>query len=226
MARIIEDIEQRSHAWIERRLGKPTSSQFHRILTPAKKALSAQRFKYRNELLSEWLDGVPSQSESSVFMERGTLMEEDARAWFAAQTGLPLRQVGMVETDDGGASCSPDALVGDSGGLEIKCPSLAVHIGYVLDGIDAEYRCQIQGSMWIAERREWWFCSYSPVLEPVLIKVDRDEEFIAALAEAVGTFRAELAESRSRLEKLGAKPLLRMPSREEPPDMEALEAML
>lgn len=215
-----------SPEWIAARLGIPTASRFSSILTPAKRQLAAARFRYRNELLAEHFTGEPTDGADSDFMERGRLMEPDAVAYYEFARGIDTKPGGFCVADDGSHGCSPDRLVGDDGGLEIKCPSAAVHVGYLLDGPGADYVCQVQGSLMVTGRAWWDFCSYNPVLPPVLIRFERDGEFIGALREALGTFLGELSEARKRLEGLGAKVPLRMPAREEIPTMEELERAL
>ena len=55
---IVLDHDQGSTEWIEARLGIPTASGFHRIITPTGK-LSASRDAYEGELLAEWALGRP-----------------------------------------------------------------------------------------------------------------------------------------------------------------------
>ena len=46
--------------------------------------------------------------------------------------------------------------------------------------------------MWITGRKWWSFVSYSPDLPLFHVRVERDDAYIARLAEAVATFSAEL----------------------------------
>jgi hypothetical protein len=87
----------------------------------------------------------------------------------------------------------------------MKCPSPAVHVGYLLEGTE-KYRTQIQGQLWITEREWADFLSYHPTLPPALVRVERDEKFIAALASCVNQFCDYLEEGK---EKLRVRGLLR-----------------
>jgi len=53
--------------------------------------------------------------------------------------------------------------------------------------------------MWIAEREYCEFHSYHPEMESLIIRVNRDEEYIKELSGAVDKFVDELLEKRERL---------------------------
>jgi hypothetical protein len=48
-----------------------------------------------------------------------------------------------------------------------------------------KYWQQIQGCMWISQREWWDFFAYHPEMPHVLVRVERDEDYIAKLAEEV-----------------------------------------
>lgn len=193
---------QGSESWHAARLGLPTASSFHRIVTPKSGKPSASSHKYLYELVAERLLGTPLDSASSEFMERGKALEGEAVAWYELQRGVDTEKVGFVLTDDRRAGCSPDRLVGEDGGLEVKCPSAGVHVGYLLGELSEEYRCQVQGGLWVTGRRWWDLLSYNPLLPSALVRIERDEEFIAALESAVGEFCERLDEATKRLSAL------------------------
>jgi len=204
---------QGSAEWIDARLALPTASQFHRILTPAKAQLAAARFTYRNELLAEWHLGYPVVDAESGFMTRGTDMEEDARAWYELQRDAEITPGGFLLTDDGRAGCSPDGLVGEDGGLEIKVPAAKHHIGYLLDGLDGEHRCQVQGGLMISGRKWWDVVIYSPTFPSRIFRVERDEEFIIKLRQGVTQFCEEFDAGKRVLAALGITSALDRPER-------------
>ena len=139
----ILDMEQGTQEWMMARLGMPTASQFDRLLTPKTRKPSASRIRYSAELLTEWLLGQPLEWGSSAWMERGTDMEGEARKYYEMQYDVEVRQVGFVIRDDDAVGGSPDGLIGDDGGLEIKVPSALTHVQYMLgDAID--YVGQVQ----------------------------------------------------------------------------------
>ena len=75
--------------------------------------------------------------------------------------------------------CSPDGLIGDDAGFEVKNPMSKTHVKYLLDGkLPTEYFCQVQFSLYVTERETWWFMSHYPGLKPLMIEVRRDEKWI------------------------------------------------
>lgn len=200
---IVLDCPQGSDEWVQARLAIPTASQFHRIITPKTGKLSSQAEGYVHELLAEELLGHALDEGASDFMTRGTQLEKSAVEFYEFQRDLSTERVGFILRDDRLTGCSPDRLVGEDGGLEIKCPSAKVHVAYML-GQDADaYRCQVQGALWITGRAWWDWLSYNPELAPVLIRFERDEEFIARLAGVVDQFIAYLDECRLKLVERG-----------------------
>lgn len=199
---IRHDCAQGSPEWHALRLGIPTASNFGRILTPTGRP-SASADAYMHELIAERMLGVALSAESVDFMERGKALEAEAVAWFELQTGADTEAVGFCTTDDGRIGCSPDRLVDSVAGLEVKCPSPAVHVGYLLDGgISDKYRPQVQGGLWITGRKSWWTLSYHPDMPPAMVRVAADEEYIVTLSEALTTFCDRLD---AACEKLGVR---------------------
>lgn len=192
---IILDIEQGSEEWFEARLGIPTSSHFHEVITPKTLKPSTQVRGYMYRLLFEQLAGVPHTSESqSAFMARGGEMEAEARKWYEFVHSCDVREVGFVLRDDKSAGCSPDGLVGDDGVLEVKVPSGGQHVAYmhIPTTLVTSYWCQVQGQMWICERQWCDLMSYNPALGAVIERVTRDEPCIEALAAAVAALQANM----------------------------------
>ena len=92
---------------------------------------------------------------------------------------------------------SPDGLVGADGGLEIKCPAPSTHVKYLRDGkLPVAYKQQVMGCLWITGRSWWDFVSYHESMPALLIRVERDEDYIKALEtevlKAVDTIQTEV----------------------------------
>jgi hypothetical protein len=200
---IVLNCAQGSDEWIDARRAIPTASQFDRIITPKTGKLAAAADKYAYELLAEELLGHALDEGESQFMQRGTLTERHAIEFYEFQNDIETTKVGFILRDDMRAGCSPDRLVGDDGGLEIKCPSAAVHVSYML-GADADkYRCQVQGALWLTGRAWWDWLSFNPELPAVLIRHERDEDFIKNLAMRVEQFIEYMDDLRRSLIKRG-----------------------
>jgi hypothetical protein len=200
----IVECSQGSDEWLQARLGIPTASQFHRLLTPKTMRPSGSAEKYLYELLAEWALGFPLQELSTGFIERGSQMELDAVRYYELQRDLDTEAVGFCLTDDGIAGCSPDRLVGDRGLLEIKCPSAHVQVAYLLGEPEGKHRCQVQGQLWVTGREWCDLLCYNPDLPPAVVRVERDEVFMAKLAEILEDFGERLRKAKTRLKELGA----------------------
>lgn len=182
---------QNSPEWFAARLGKPTASNFDQIIT-TKGGPSKQRTKYLYRLAGERVAGK-AETYQNVNMIRGIEMEKEAREFHKLMTDEEIVQVGFCTDDEGKYGASPDALFGKKGGLEIKCPLMETHVGYLLHGIlPMEYFQQIQGNLFVTGREWWIFESYYPAIKPFIIKVERDEKFIKALKFELKIFVQEL----------------------------------
>lgn len=174
----IFEFAQRTPEWWAARKGVPTASQFERILTPATMKPSASQFDFICELVADNLSHAaagPQDEFISQAMRDGIQMEPEARQWYEMVCGLDCRQVGFCLTDDGRFGMSPDSLVGEDGGLELKCPTGKVHAKYLLKGVlPTEHRAQVHGELIVSGRAWWDFVSYHRGMEPFRIRVVPD----------------------------------------------------
>ena len=132
---IVHDCIQGTTEWLSVRAGIPTASMFDQIITPKTGKLSTSSEGYMLRLLAERILKRPIEQQAfSGWMDRGSAMESDAVAFYEFQRSLDTVKVGFITNDAGTIGASPDRLVGDDGLLEIKCPSEAVHMGYLLHG--------------------------------------------------------------------------------------------
>ena len=186
-------VDQGTPEWHHLRLGIPTASQFHRIITPAGKP-SAQANQYRNQLIAERLLLEPTESrvDHIQWVERGKFEEPHAASQFEFVTGLELEPIGFITNDEKSLGCSPDRLVvGRNEAVEIKCPQAGTHIGYLLDGL-TDYRAQVQGQMLVGGFDRVHFYSWHKRMPPKRIITERDEEYIALMAKELARFVEEL----------------------------------
>lgn len=196
---IVHQCAQRSEEWFDLRRGIPTASSFDKIITPGGRT-SSQAKAYMYTLLAEWMLSESSDAIETAWMVRGVELEDAAVSAFEMATDTETVPVGFVTTDDGLVGCSPDRLVGSDGVLEIKCGKDNTHVGYLLtDGIEADYKPQVQGLLWITERERLWTCAYHPKLPTVVREVGRDDAYIKLLAGLVADFTGQLMECRETL---------------------------
>lgn len=201
----IHDVQQGSPEWFRSRLGIPTASCFDQIVTPVTGKLSKSADRYAYRLIAERLLNTPSETvEGQTWMERGKELEPQAVKQFEWVNEVETEPVGFITTDDGLVGCSPDRLVkGAPRGLEIKCPSPHVHLGYLLSGQADAYRPQVQGQLYVAELERVDFYSYHPRMPACQITTTRDEPYIKLLRDALEQFNERLFEMLERARSLG-----------------------
>lgn len=199
---IFHDCEPRSEEWRKFRLGIPTSSNFHKIITPKTRKISSQAPKYMHQLLAEWITGEDIEGYQSEWMVRGQDVEDEIWKAYENYTGTETERGGFITTDDGMVGCSPDRLVGIVGDLEAKAPMIQTQVAYALaGGPDEDYMCQIQGRLFI-HGREWVdIFSWHPKLFVPPIRVYRDDKFIAELKPLLTSFVETMLNCRVVLEQ-------------------------
>lgn len=192
---IIHECKQGSPEWNELRRGKPTASEFEKLVTPTGRA-STSRTGYLCKKLAERF-GFELDAVSTAGLTWGHEMEPTAAETYAMIHGVDIQVVGFCTTDDGQIGASPDRLVGDDGLLQIKCPYTAhTHLGYLVSPkhealIQAHYP-QVQGEMLVTGRRWCDLVSYYPGLPTITVRVGWDELYQRTLDQALRLFCADL----------------------------------
>ena len=187
----IINCEQGSEEWFDSKLGVVSASHFGKVLNKKN-----GRGLYMRKLAAETLTGDrDGTSYTDKIMDKGSETEAEARRYYEIRNDCEVEQVGFVTRDDdiGG---SPDGLVGKPGLLEIKCPLSSTHIETILSGkMPSLHIPQVQGLLWITERKWCDFVSYDPrvLSQPMFtVRVERDVEYFKKLAGDVGVFVNEL----------------------------------
>jgi putative phage-type endonuclease len=184
--------------WLAARAGHCTASRFKDVLAQIKAGEAATRRNYRMQLVTERLTGLPQEGYQNAAMQWGTDTEPFAREAYEIETGDVVQQTGFLSHRIlPWVGCSPDGLLGEDGGIEIKCPHQSViHVETLQGGMPTEHRAQVQGSMWVTGRKRWIFCSFDPRMPERLRlhieEVKRDDEYIAKLEKEVRTFLSEV----------------------------------
>ena len=183
---------QNSPEWHKARMGIPTASCFDAILTPGKtKSDQKTRRTYMLKLAGELLTGQPIEQVTTRDMERGHLLEPEARDLYTLQADAAPEKVGFIKR--GRVGCSPDSLIGEDGGLEIKTKAPHLLIETTLrDEFPEEHKAQVQGALWITGRKWWDLAVYWPGLPLFVKRAFRDEAYIANMAAEVERFRTDL----------------------------------
>jgi len=194
MLTIHRDFQQGSLEWDQMRCGKVTMSRAKDLVASRGKGVG--RKSYILQCVAEALSGQSADGFTSYDMERGTFMEPHALQAFSNHTGHKLDTVGFVQNHHDLIGCSPDALIGDNAGVEVKSPKPYQHLRNCFESGVNDYYAQIQGNMWVCERDYFFFVSFCPDVEqyPLHVElVERDEEFIGRLAESAIDAAEEVA---------------------------------
>lgn len=215
--------DQRSEAWFAERAGCITASQMHTVALPREKGVfktgpraglqkpqSKALTDYAHQLAAERLTGKPRKQVKAAALAWGQDVEPAAVAAYQAETGEIVALCGFVKHpvyDFIGAS--PDFLVGDDGGGEVKSPeSSEVHLETLLHGIPMEHNEQIQGGLWVTRRKWWDFVSFHPDFPPehrlYIQRIHRDDDFISRLEAACLALEADVQEILSQLQQKAA----------------------
>ena len=191
-------IEQGSNEWFAMRAGKVTASRVADILATTRSGPSASRQNYLIELALQRSTGNIEPSYTNAAMEWGTQTEPQARAAYEVETGNFVDQVAFIDHPTiAWFGCSPDGLVGDDGLIEIKCPNSATHWEYFkAKKPPQKYVIQMQTQLAVTGRKWCDFVSFDPRMpersQLLIVRVDRDEAFIAELEEKVKQFLSEV----------------------------------
>lgn len=184
------------------RCGCATSSEFGSVIA---KGEGKTRRAYLRRVVAEMLTGKPVETYRNGHMDRGNEQEPYGRMAYVARTGNMVDEVEFIRHPELAAGCSPDGLIRDDGGLELKSVIASVQIETILaGGYPAEHKPQVQGNLWIT-KRQWWdfgsFCADMPneSLRLYVYRVERDEPYIAKLEAEVRSFLREAEQLRDLL---------------------------
>ena len=117
------------------------------------------------------------------------IVEAEAADWYEFDQDVTVQRVGFITDDNRTVGCSPDRLVGDDGLLEIKAPLPQTQVEYWISGeIHERFRPQLQGQLYVSQRIWVDIVCWHDVLPKVVMRVEPDEKFIAALDRELQIF--------------------------------------
>jgi hypothetical protein len=215
---ICHDVAQYSEEHDRLRLGIPTSSNFHKIITPQGKP-SKQWREYACVLIAERILHTKLEFYNSPAMERGLIVEAEAADWYEFDRDVSAERVGFITDDMHTMGCSPDRLVGDDGLLEIKAPLPHTQVEYWISGeISQRFRPQLQGQLYISQRSWVDILCWHDVLPKLVVRVEPDEKFIAVLDRELQIFNYFIERVMEKIRAMSELPI--------PPGRSALTAAL
>jgi len=191
-------VEQRSDEWFEARCGSLGASKIGVAIARLKRSgdRTAAAVDYLYELAAERITHVPAKRSNPLWW--GKEHEDEARASYAFLTNLSVIKIGLIPHPTiANAHASPDSLVGDEGGLELKCPTSATHLRTLLDdAVPEDHLPQVHWAMACSGRAWWDFVSYDPRfpsdMQLFVKRVLRDEAAIATLEAEARLFISEV----------------------------------
>ena len=187
-------MEQRTDEWYRLRRGHVTASRFGDVMARP----SSKRF--RNYLLDLVFDfeGVPDFRDDAPWFAAGAAMEPTALGAYSWKTDTVVQRVGLCVRDDFDyIGCSPDGLLGDDGGVEVKCRKyLRTYFAAVRAGYKSTMRPQVQGCMYVTGRKWWDVVNFwrddKHELEKInIVRVQRDDQYIQTLHARIVEFYTE-----------------------------------
>ena len=191
--------------WLRARRGKITASEMHRLMGSAR-----VRATYLIEKLTERLTDLTVGRGVTAEMQHGIDTEQEAAEDYELRTGNVCVPGYWIERDGWGAT--PDFLVGDDGGVEIKCPQAKTTIRERFEHlflptksgepeIRADYWWQCQACLAITGRKWWDLTLYTTEFWQArdLIAWDRriepDHEAIESMLVRIAEANAQLDEA-------------------------------
>lgn len=153
-------MQQRSPEWHAARAGRLTASEAGALLGLSPHTSEAEAFRR----LVRKMHGMPSEFVGNVATEYGTFHEPGALAEYKMETGNAVDEVAFVEFQDW-LGASPDGLILDDGGLEIKCPfGQRKNAPPTFKTLEEQqhYYAQVQINLFCTQRGWWHFYQWSP----------------------------------------------------------------
>ena len=191
-------MEQGTPEWYEARKGRITASAAGAIL-------GNSPWQTRDDVLRRMVreyHGATSEPIEGPQLAYGTAMEPFAREHYEEITGHTVDQSGFIAREPF-FGCSPDGLIGNEGGVEIKCPYGLRDPNkgrFKALAEQPQYYDQVQLSLWVTGRAWWDFYQWRPIgadldesyrLERVTLSDKWVETSIPALFEFWGEYLKE-----------------------------------
>lgn len=200
------NVSQGSAEWYRLRSGRPTASNFHRIITargePSRQAMAYLYRLVAERLLNETLDDDLGFVQ---YVKDGQEREPQAVALFNFTNEVQLEPGGFMVTDDGRVGCSPDrVLKGGKEAVEVKCPAPQTMVKYYAEGVGDDYKPQVQGHIFVGGFDAVHFFAYHPQMPPYHKITLPDRHYLVALQAALTAFCNSLDVMTERMRSIGA----------------------
>lgn len=195
--KILHELEQGSPQWFQERCGLISASHAHEIVTPGK-LQQGKANAYADRLAAERFLGEPVDSKQATqAMERGNDLESDGRLWLSCELDVDIDEVGLILSDCGRYCVSPDGVIAESAGVEIKSRLAVAHAKLVREHrankdnphwYDKGAKMQIQMGLWVTGWPRWIYLAHCPGFPNVVREYAPLPEAQDALSEYLPAF--------------------------------------
>jgi len=208
-----KDLIQGTPEWHQQRCGMITASEVKLLLSPKTlKPLNNDKTRAHIwELAAQRISGYVEPTYIGDEMLRGCNDEIEARYLYDKHFAK-ITECGFITNDEFGFTlgCSPDALVGDDGGVECKSRrqkfQVQTFVEYLRDGkIPEDFTLQVQSCLLITRRNWWDFISFSGGLPMMPITVEADKEVQEAIVEVCKKAEQQIEEAIADWRQIVAK---------------------
>lgn len=196
---IFHDVEQGSPEWYDLRLGRITGTSAAELLVNGKGAdgLGTGAWSLIYQLAGEIVTGQSASPQLDTYWtERGKQLEAQAIDAYMERTFHDVSAIGFIEWGRY-AGCSPDFMVDEQRGGEVKCLSAREHFRYChTRKIEKDYFAQVQWCLFVTGFEVWDYVHYCPgagAWELVIEEIRPDYEMHGIFSERLALV-AEKAE--------------------------------
>lgn len=149
--------------WRKDRNVRITASRFGDVLARP----DTKRYRYYMEDIIDSFNGHPKIEKYTPWFEHGREREDEAISFYEWETNHSVERFGVsnpkifIHPKHSFIGCSPDFMENPDGGGEVKC-----HTSYrqfqksEKKGISTTHIPQVQGTIWILNKKWWNFVSY------------------------------------------------------------------
>ena len=149
--------------WKKDRSVRITASRFGDVLARP----STKRYRYYMEDLIDALNGHKKVPRTTPWFDHGREMEAEAVLFYEWQMQKEVEKFGcdnpksFVHPKYDFISCSPDVKEDPDGGAEFKCHTSYTEFKKARNsGMPSRVKPQVQGTLWIMEKKWWNYVSY------------------------------------------------------------------
>ena len=155
------DIVQQTPEWFELKEGKMSASHATAIGNCGKGLET-----YIDEVVCGMI--TPPVHYTNKDMDRGNELEPIARQTYEFENDVVVKEIGFITYNEY-VGCSPDGLVDEDGGLELKARNNKIHFNLLKTGkVDSGTIWQMNMCLLITGRKWWDFGSYNPNFKQAL----------------------------------------------------------